>query len=120
MSATLVVNGFPKGHDETIRRAIRYGVCNLSGTYPGAPGIPLNWNAMTNPSGATEVVPSGPQNTQPQWVEFVSNSDTGYDYVYDTAADTLRIFSAGVELAAAAAITADVISFKAEWPKGTL
>lgn len=128
--ATLSVNPYPKGLDQTQLRAVIYGTCSLSagGTY-ATNGIPLNWTGVTvsgtpalQDGNFNNTAPFlgnwGPLQTQPQDAWFYSSTAaSGYSYVYDTVHNTLRIFSGGTELANAAAITADTIHFCAEFLK---
>ena len=130
-SSTLRVNPYSYGVDNTQKREKIYGTCILSpsGTYintsNASSGIPLNWWAMQD----------GNQNNQPSFFPLASKSQVsptyarfftagaettipGYGYVYNVLANgssTLRILSAGTELTNNAAITADNISFEAEF-----
>jgi len=122
-TATLKVDVFPKGVDNTQRRTIIHGICALSagGTYV-TNGIPLNWGTMqdANLNNTTNfIIPNvGPTQTQPDPAYFFSKTGaTGYTYVYDGTHNTLRIWNGGTELANAASITADTIGFEAEFQK---
>lgn len=123
-TATLTVNPWPKGLDNTQHRAIVYGICALSagGTY-ATNGIALNWGKLLNgnfPGDTTHYIVGqwGPTQTQPQVAFFFSTTAaTGYSYIYDTVHNTLRIFNGGTELTNGAAITADTIAFEAEFLK---
>jgi hypothetical protein len=120
-TATLTVNPWPKGLDQTQLRAIVYGICALltGGTYT-TNGIPINWGAMQD--GNFNNLPPfqgnwGPLQTQPQDAWFYSALDGAYQYNFDKTHNTLRINSGGTELANGAAITADAINFRAEFLK---
>lgn len=127
-TATLEVNPYPKGVDNTQRRTIIYGTCTLSagGTYV-TNGIPLNWAQLidgNSDGGKYFIIPNvGPTQTKPSVAWFYSVGQAagtaipGYDYVYDTVNNTLRIASGTAELADLAAITADLIGFCAEYIK---
>lgn len=127
-TATLTVNPYPNGVDNTQRRQIVNGTCLLSagGTYI-AGGVPVNWGAIvdgnTNPPG-TFSPQVGPWAAKPITALFYSYGGgeatiPPYLYVYDSTNGTLRIMdtATGVELAAAAAIVADKIAFEAEFAR---
>ena len=139
-SSTLRVNPYPKGVDNTQQRQLVYGKCILSpsGTYINTAnansGIPLNWGAMQDGNSASNG-PFAPQvgpwtnnvagQVIPETAFFFSTGNQttipAYTYVFNkpaTGSSTLRILGSGTELTNNAAITADNISFVAEFIRG--
>ncbi len=130
-SSTLRVNPYPFGVDNTQMRQKIYGTCILSpsGTYintsNASSGIPLNWWTMQDGNFGNQptFLPTvGPTQISPAYARFfTAGQETtipGYGYVYNVLANgssTLRILSGGTELTNTAAITADNISFEAEF-----
>jgi hypothetical protein len=114
--ATLTVNGHPNGVDNTQRREILNGIMalNAGGTYATF-GVPFTWKFLTAEGGA--FIPNF-NTMSPVWAAFLSLVGGTYQYLYDPVHGTLRIYQAGVELANAAAITADTIGFRAEFVRG--
>jgi hypothetical protein len=87
-------------------------------------GLPLTWTAMVDGNFNAKPYSGlwGPNQTQPKTVSFFSvggglTTLPGYQYIYDTTNNTLRILSNGTELTNAAVITPDSIGFEAEWIK---
>lgn len=112
----LTVNGYPNGVDNTQRRQILNGIAAIAGgTVYAADGLPFTWEFEDASGGA--FVPDF-QTATPVWVEFHSLAGGTYQYLYDPTHGTLRIYQAGVELAAGAAIAADTIGFRAEFVRG--
>lgn len=117
--ATLTVYVHPNGVDNTQRRTVYNGTCGLSasGTYV-TNGIPTPWITMQSASGGAITPAFGPQTTQPIIAWFQSNIGGALTYGWDSVHNTLRIFSAGVELTNGAAIATDTIGFEAEFARG--
>lgn len=117
--ATLTVAAHPNGVDNTQRRQILNGICALSGpgvnTYPPN-GVPLPWTSLLDGGSGGRFTPQTSL-AQPIVAFFFSELGSGLGYVYDQTHNTLRIFSAGTELAAVA-IPADTIGFEAEYVRG--
>jgi hypothetical protein len=121
--ATLTVDAYPNGVDNTQQRQVLNGICALSGpgvnTYP-ANGVPLPWTSMVDGNAGGRFLPQTTK-TQPIVAFFFSkqgNAASGnLSYAYDQTHDTLRIFTAGTELGAVA-IPADTIGFEAEYVRG--
>lgn len=127
-TATLTVKAYPYGVDNTQRRQILNGTCVLlsGGTYVTG-GIPVAWDALKNGEFASGTFQqqTGPWDVNPLKAEFfsVGGGETTippYAYIYDSTNVTLRIMdtSTGLELASAAAITADTIQFEATFLRG--
>jgi hypothetical protein len=116
-TATLTVDAYPNGVDNTQRRQIIDGVCALSvgGTYV-TNGIPTNWSNLQSAEGGKFL----PQTTksQPIQARFFTKAGGLYQYNWDQTHNTLRILAAGVELGNGDAITADTIGFEAEYVRG--
>ena len=124
-TATLTVNAFPKGVDNTVSQQVLYGTCALSsgGTY-ATNGIPLNWAAIKNPDGSSFTPTFGPQTTVPIVAYFTSaiggvqtTTPALQSYIYDNVHNSLRIYNGSVEVANAAAIAVDTITFEAHFAK---
>lgn len=125
-TATLTVNAYPNGVDNTQRRSVIYGKCTLTvgGDYV-TNGIPLNWGDLLSASGGQFLGNwSTLDQPQPQWAEFRSAGNAagttvpGYVYIYDTTNNTLRIASGTAELVNTDVVTADEIVFRAEFNRG--
>jgi hypothetical protein len=82
-------------------------------------GLPLVWTGLKNTGGAT-VFPQSMQ-TVPYDVDFRSTGGSGYDYIWDSTHNTLRLFTGGTEVATGddipAAVYADTIRFRAYFRK---
>lgn len=125
-TATLTINAFPKGVDNTLSQQILFGVCALSasGTYINPNGIPVSWSALKNPDGSSFQADIGPSTTVPIIAYFTSstggvNGATAvYSYIYDSVHNSLRIYAGAAELANNAAIVVDTITFEAHFAKG--
>lgn len=122
-TATLTVNAYPNGVDNTQRRQALSGLCALSvgGTYP-ANGVPVNWAALLDGNAGGAFILDGPAVPVTGSVFFFSQTarngaNTNYTYVYDYVHGTLAIFLGGTELAAAAAISTDIIGFNVEFAR---
>lgn len=117
--ATLTVDAYPNGVDNTQRRQVLNGVCALSGpgvnTYPPN-GVPLPWTALVDGNAGGSFIPQTSK-TQPIVAFFYSKLGSGLGYVFDQTHNTLRIFNGGTELGAVA-IPADTIGFEAEYVRG--
>ncbi len=122
-TATLTVNAYPYGEDNTQRRQILHGTVALSsgGTYV-TNGIPLNWSTLVDgnfpPSAGKEFIPNfGSGQTKPQDAFFYSTTlaAPNYAYTYDKVNNSLRIVAGGTELTTAAVPTPDTIAFEAEF-----
>lgn len=115
-TAALTVNAYPNGVDNTQRHQILFGLLalNAGGTY-ATNGVPFTWKFLSAEGGS--FIPNFSA-TSPVWATFVSQAGGTYQYLYDPVHGTIRIYQAGVELANAAAITADTIGFRAEFNKG--
>lgn len=125
MASQLTVNAYPNGVDNTLRRQEIDGTCALTGTYVTG-GIPTSWITMLDAATGHHFVGAfGPQTTQPIKARFFSigggeTTIPPYSYIWDKTNNALRILntSTGLELAAAATITADTIGFEAEFVRG--
>jgi hypothetical protein len=102
--------------DNTQRSQILKGEAALSagGTY-ATDGVPFTWSFVSGDTGGV-FIPNFNTLT-PSWTELQSLAGGTYQYLYDPTHGTLRIYQAGVELDNAAAITADTIGFRAEFPR---
>lgn len=115
-TVTVTVNAFPQGVDQTGRFGHLYGTnsggggiaIGTGGTYV-TNGLPVTWNVSQNIFGGN----SG----NPIFVDMAGLA--GFQYVYDNAHQTIRIFqSAGsaaafAELGNGASVTADTLEFHA-------
>lgn len=122
-AATLTVNAFPNGVDNTQRRQIVNGICALSAsTYP-ANGVPINWAAMLDGNGGGLFVPASSNDVPiagtPQFTSTKGAAGDGnnYTYVYDATHGTLRIFLGGTEFTSGN-VPVDTIAFTAEFARG--
>ena len=118
-TVTVKKNSYPSGSDNTARHEIVFGTITI-GASPAvyvAGGLPLAMGGI-----ATNTSIAAP----PVWAEFVSTSGGGNLYVYQAptlsppVGPMLRIYVAGVELAAGAipvGVSGDVIAFRAEFNK---
>jgi len=83
-------------------------------------GLPLTWLGSITGSSGGRVFPQSNQ-TVPYDADFRSIGGSGYDYQWDAALDTLRIFLGGTELtngeAIPGAVYSDVIRFRSYWLK---
>jgi hypothetical protein len=124
-TVTLTVTGYPNGVDNTQRHEVLFGQAALAagGTY-AANGLPFVWAFLEGIGG--QFIPNF-STMVPVWAEFQSLAGGGtptgtppssMTYAWDTVHQTLRIFVGGTELAAAAAIPADTIGFRAEFNRG--
>jgi hypothetical protein len=121
-TATLTVNAYPNGVDNTQRRQALSGLCVLllAGLYV-ANGIPINWAALLDGNGGSGAfILDGPATVVTGSVFFFSQTarngaNTNYTYVYDYVHGTLAIFLGGTELAGGAAISTDTIGFNVEF-----
>jgi hypothetical protein len=122
-TATLNVNAFPKGVDNTQKQYVVYGTCALSGggTYV-TNGIPLNWLALTSPEGGTFSPQVSASQTTPIVAYFTSliggvqtATPALQSYVYDQVHNTLRIYNGSIEVLNGAAIAVDTIGFEAHF-----
>ncbi len=113
---TLTVNAEPNGVDNTQRHQVLFGTAALSsgGDY-ATNGIPCSFTFLN--SAGQAFLPNFLTPT-PVWTSIQSLAGGTYQYLYDTAHQTLRIYQAGVELASGAAITADTIGFRLEFLRG--
>ena len=125
-TATLTVNNYPNGVDNTQRHTTILGTCSLTagGTYT-TNGIPLPWGSLESAGGGAFIGSwSTLDQLNPVSAEFRSGGNPagstipGYVYVYDTINHTLRISSGGAELIAADVIAADTIIFTAAFNRG--
>lgn len=123
-AATLTVNAYPNGVDNTQRRQVVNGLCALSAsTYP-ANGIPINWAAMINGNGGGLFLPASstdvPIAGTPQFTSTKGAAADGsnYTYAYDATHGTLRIFLGGAEFTTGDAVIVDTIAFTAEFARG--
>ena len=109
-TATVTVNAFPTGVDQTARFSHLYGTIAIStgGTYV-TDGLPVTWDVAEN-------IYSG-NSGNPFYADMWGLA--GFLYVYDLTNNTIRIFqSAGsaaafAELANGASVTADTLAFHA-------
>ena len=108
-TATVTVNAFPTGVDQTARFSHLYGTIAIStgGTYI-TNGLPLSWDSEFN-----VYTPGVP------FQAYFYSIDSGFVYTWDNTNETIRIFqSAGsaaplVEIANGASVTADTVQFHA-------
>lgn len=118
--ATLTVNAYPNGVDNTQRRQELHGTCALSsgGTYVNPGGIPISWASLLSAEGGAFIPDTSNPLPVAGSVFFTSQSGaTGYSYIYSYATQALRIWNGGTELLNAAAITPDTIGFIAEFSR---
>lgn len=124
-TATLTVNAYPNGVDNTQRRQILNGKCVLSaaGTYP-ANGVPVSWGAMVDGNAGGPFIPASstdvPIPGTPQFYSQIGAAADGknYSYAYDATHGTLRIFLGGTELTTGNVPAVDTIGFTVEFARG--
>lgn len=120
-TVALAAKPFPYGVDNTQRRQIIYGTATITanaGTGP-ATGLPLNWWAVSNPSGGTIAPEVGPGVTTPDFVTFQgqgSESTVEQLYSFDYTNNSLLVWRAGAFVTTG--IVADTVEFKAEFVRG--
>ncbi|MGH9535482.1 MAG: hypothetical protein ACRD2E_11560 [Terriglobales bacterium] len=115
---TFAVNDYPAGKDQTHSKVIAYGTLTITtgGSYVTG-GIPLSFTGY-------EFAPIATGTGEPIFAQFQSPT-SGYQYVFDSTNQTLRIFEGAAavseplaELANNASVAADVLQFRAEFNKG--
>jgi hypothetical protein len=97
-TATITINGYPKGKDNTQRNEIVFGTIAIStgGTYPPG-GFPLSWaNLELQAIPAGSVNPSSTGNIAPfdMTIKSASNPPSGDVYLWDNVVGNLHIFEA--------------------------
>lgn len=106
--------------DMTRDSQVLNGAATVSNANYVTSGLPLTWVGTITDFAGKGFLPQSNQ-TAPYDATFKSNSGSGYDYQWDAALDTLRIFLAGTELTNGEAIPAgvqnDVIAFRAYFLK---
>lgn len=93
------------------------GVGVIQGSYQTA-GIPLNYT-FTNMNGALAVPVLG-GNPVPTWIEVKTKAGSAFNYKVNQTVtpNLLLIFNGVTQVSDAAAITADTVGFRAEFPRG--
>jgi hypothetical protein len=127
-TATININKYPSGVDNTQHRSLIYGTIIIStgGTYPPG-GFPLVWSGLEQ----LKVVPASSTSTTIMPVDMVvkssSNPPSGYVYAWDSVLGNLHIYEAANSASGNSGpllevggnldnrIVADIISFKAEF-----
>lgn len=124
-TATLTVNAYPNGVDNTQRRQQINGTCVLlvAGTYPTL-GIPVSFSGMkSGETGGAFILDNSTAAPISGSVAFFSmigpsSANTNQTYIYDYTHKTLRIFVGGTEVVSPAVPATDTIGFTAEFAKG--
>jgi|SRR5581483_4426199 len=89
MPASLALNAYPNGVDNTQRRLILHGTVALSGTY-AAGGIALNWQAISQGNGGEYALDSA--QATPEIVYFQSVAGSGYSYSWNKSTNKIQIY----------------------------
>jgi hypothetical protein len=116
-SATATTVLIPLTHANVAATNVQ-GLVFLQPTYTSA-GIPLLYT-FTNPQSGAVQIPDLGSGCVPSWIEFQSLGGSALNYKVNTIATNplLLIFTGITQLADAAAITADTVGFRAEFPRG--
>lgn len=121
---TLSLNPYPNGVDTTNRHLILFGKAAIAAsplTYATG-GIPLQWLSLPAQNSSL---------AGPIWADFKSVSGSGYTYRHNASTDKLQIFTVDATalstelplaeltngVAIPAAVSADIIAFRAEFLK---
>lgn len=111
-TATLTLNPFPNGKDQTLRRTIYSGTLAIQSspaTYATG-GLAITWSQLTNAAGEMFTA----EETTPIVADFWSAGGSGYIYAYNQSTGKVQIFtgaaaqSALTELTNSAAIPSGV------------
>lgn len=116
-SATATTILIPLTHANVAATAVQ-GLVFLQPTYTTG-GIPLVYTFTNAPTGAVQV-PNLGSSPVPSWIEFKTLGGSALNYKVNTigATPTLLIFTGITQISDAAAITADTVGFRAEFPRG--
>jgi hypothetical protein len=119
MPATLSLNAYPNGVDNTQRRLILHGIVALSGTYATG-GIALNWQAISQGNGGEYALDTAQATPEIVYFQSVAGNTTQYSYAWNKAANKIQIFVSGASGAPAAELGAvtvptDTVEFEAQF-----